>query len=232
MIDLPPVYRSQEITRREQLGDLCNRRGAVKYAVEIGVDVGRFAREFLSRWKGFCYLGVDPWEADLPGYAERFDHPREADYQIAAAVLSEFAGRARLLRMTSREAADWVRTRGYEVSLVYIDGNHSYDGCREDLALWWPILSDQGILAGHDYDPAHDGVIRAVDEFAARAGATVYLTGEPRFRSWYVYKSDCWLAAQRRKIHERFSSPPAAGRAKRADPGAEKPAGAAKKSDR
>jgi predicted O-methyltransferase YrrM len=74
------------------------------------------------------------------------------------------------------------------VDLVFIDGDHSYEGVRQDILAWLPKIKDGGIISGHDFnketaliDPAyaleksvldrdpvtnfHFGVSRAVDEF-------------------------------------------------------------------
>ena len=32
---------------------------------------------------------------------------------------------------------------------VYVDGDHSYEGCAGDLDAWWPTLRSGGIMAGH-----------------------------------------------------------------------------------
>ena len=40
----------------------------------------------------------------------------------------------------------------------------------------WGRVQPGGILAGHDFTRAHEGVARAVCEFAVRHELTVYLT--------------------------------------------------------
>jgi len=45
--------------------------------------------------------------------------------------------------------------------LVYIDGDHSYEGMMRDLPMWEPKTR---ILGGHDYSITNDGVIKAVME--------------------------------------------------------------------
>jgi Methyltransferase domain len=56
------------------------------------------------------------------------------------------------------------------VQAVFIDDDHSYEGCAASIAAWLPKVRPDGILAGHDYNPHFPGVIRAVQEtFGARA---------------------------------------------------------------
>lgn len=38
------------------------------------------------------------------------------------------------------------------VDLVFVDGDHTYEGCWGDITGWWPHLRPGGIMAIHDYD--------------------------------------------------------------------------------
>lgn len=38
-----------------------------------------------------------------------------------------------------------------KVHMVFIDGDHSYEGCKADIEAWMPNVRDGGILAIHDY---------------------------------------------------------------------------------
>lgn len=49
------------------------------------------------------------------------------------------------------------------IDLLFVDGDHSYDGARADLEAWLPKVKDGGIVAFHDYSWAV-GVRRAVRE--------------------------------------------------------------------
>jgi len=44
------------------------------------------------------------------------------------------------------------KSAGYPlVDLVFIDGDHSYDGCKNDIMAWLPNIKPDGIIAIHDY---------------------------------------------------------------------------------
>lgn len=62
---------------------------------------------------------------------------------------------------TSADARpDWPDT---PIDLLWIDGDHSYEGVKRDLTDWAPLVTPGGILACHDY--AHrEGVRRAWEE--------------------------------------------------------------------
>lgn len=47
---------------------------------------------------------------------------------------------------------------------VFVDAGHSYRAVSSDIAHWKRKVRQGGWFGGHDYHPAHPGVIRAVDE--------------------------------------------------------------------
>lgn len=50
-----------------------------------------------------------------------------------------------------------------EIDLLFLDGDHSYEGCRADVLAWLPRLKSGGVLVMHDYGWA-EGVQRVVHE--------------------------------------------------------------------
>jgi hypothetical protein len=61
-------------------------------------------------------------------------------------------------------AARVVAEKNIVADVIYIVGSHDYEDCKADLANYWPLLRQGGILFGDDYQ-AWPGVTRAVDEF-------------------------------------------------------------------
>ena len=52
-----------------------------------------------------------------------------------------------------------------QADLVFIDGDHRYEPCKQDIKRYRPLVRKGGILAGHDYNHrTWPGVARAVDE--------------------------------------------------------------------
>lgn len=66
------------------------------------------------------------------------------------------------LRMASVDAAKLFPDKHFIG--VYIDADHSYESCRDDILAWKPKVQDGGLLFGHDYSGAFPGVMKAVDE--------------------------------------------------------------------
>lgn len=67
-----------------------------------------------------------------------------------------------LLCMESKRAAHLFDDE--EVDFVFIDGDHRYEGTRDDIKFWFPKLRKGGFMLFHDYNSSWDGVRKAVDE--------------------------------------------------------------------
>lgn len=52
--------------------------------------------------------------------------------------------------------------RGETPAMVFIDADHSYEAVKQEIA--WACKLAIPIISGHDYNPTHPGVIKAVDE--------------------------------------------------------------------
>lgn len=69
--------------------------------------------------------------------------------------------------------------------MIYIDGDHSYNGVKNDLNLSYQKIKTGGYICGHDYTLSmFEGVVRAVDEFCLEKNLKIkYLTkdGCPSF---------------------------------------------------
>jgi len=54
-------------------------------------------------------------------------------------------------------AGEWKCQKEQAVRLLFIDGDHSYEGCKNDILAWTPYLVPGGILAIHDYGNVSQG---------------------------------------------------------------------------
>lgn len=66
-----------------------------------------------------------------------------------------------LMKTTSVEASKSFA--GSQLSMVFLDGWHSYEAVTEDIEHWLPKIKPKGILAGHDY-VCYPSVKQAVDQ--------------------------------------------------------------------
>jgi hypothetical protein len=108
--------------------------------LEVGVDKGKsLSIAKMVAEKGVEVIGVDLCEdPEVPGTT--------------------------FCRMNSQlsETADAVdRT----INVIFIDGDHSYEGCKADIDTWYPHMAKDGVMLFHDCDSTSPGVVRAVEEF-------------------------------------------------------------------
>jgi len=136
---------------------------------EIGVLKGNFSAQLLRFARPSRLHLVDPWmQKNGDAFYDR--------------VCRRFAGKiARgtvvVHRARSTDAVDALE----ELDWVYIDGNHTYEHVKEDLASYHGIVKPGGVIAGDDYAmpgyPWGDGVREAVDEFVRTHGYELIVKG-------------------------------------------------------
>lgn len=68
------------------------------------------------------------------------------------------------------------------IDFLFIDSCHDYQHVKKEIALWFPKVKSEGIIAGHDYD--WDEVKKAVDEYFVKVEAI------PNTGCWLVNKAD------------------------------------------
>jgi predicted O-methyltransferase YrrM len=50
------------------------------------------------------------------------------------------------------------------IDILFIDADHTYEGCKADIKAWSPHVKEGGLIMGHDYNSLFPGVKRAVHE--------------------------------------------------------------------
>jgi hypothetical protein len=154
---------------------------------EIGVQRGLLSAYLLRRRPDLTLYMIDPWQqwaADsrlvVKGgdrLALRPKHWQDAVMAQAVANTEFAADRREIVQKTSVDAAADVAVGSLD--FVFIDAEHTYEGCREDIDAWLVKLKDGGLLSGHDIDNTdhtwsanYDGVRRAVEQTASILGVT------------------------------------------------------------
>jgi len=117
--------------------------------------------------------GEEDWHMhSQPGLDSVYEHVRERFKRIP---------RAAVIRKTSEAASKGFKPESLD--LVFIDAIHLYDYAKQDIQSWLPKLKPGGILAGHDYQKAFPGVIKAVDEFCPEG--KLHVEGD---HVWWFFK--------------------------------------------
>ena len=158
---------------------------------EIGVWMGNTSEGILSRVQGIKKIHlVDSWsvvpyknnsEMSFQEYIARYQEITNEiseqgfmNYyeQVYKHVLEKFKfePRIEIHRMLSSDWFNMMEKENLKLDWIYIDGDHSYEGCLSDLRNGLSILKNGGTLFGDDYKwPGtkwgKPGVTKAVNKF-------------------------------------------------------------------
>jgi hypothetical protein len=140
--------------------------------VEVGVWRGILSRVLLEQRPQLRLFLVDPWKTGEPGTPWmdsgsvcplRAQDQFEAAYRRALQVTEFAAARRAVMRLPSVEAAARAAQQGLRFDFVFIDGDHSFEGCLADIRAWLPLVSPGGWIGGHDlHKPQRGRVTDAV----------------------------------------------------------------------
>jgi predicted O-methyltransferase YrrM len=175
------------IKSREHFGLLAAQYYQTGIGVEVGVERGNFSRLIASQWPGKLVC-VDMWEQE--------------EIQATALINLNPQGVKSPFSMIKSPSVDAAKLFGDETfDFVYIDANHDYEHCSQDIEAWFPKVRHGGLVAGHDYldwtidqgAPVNFGVKQAVTEFCTKHGYKLHLTtddfwqGVP-YQTWWFKK--------------------------------------------
>ena len=181
---------------------LPNTKGA-----EIGVWAGNTSMQFLRLGISELHM-IDPWSVEpykkskeyksydeyLTKYSKILNiEKKDVDFQeYYDAIYSEVRAkcgmdpRVTIHRMTSDE---WFDSKPEKLDWIYVDGDHSYEGCLRDLENSLKVVKPGGMIMGDDYYWKHarygkEGVTNAVDRFCKR----YMLFKEPRGETQFIIR--------------------------------------------
>lgn len=125
--------------------------------VEVGCWKGNSTKELLQHCGGTVYA-VDHWMGSPNDMTEMlaFNH------DIYQCFINN-VGTAQNLKILRGASTDVARDfNGTKVDMVFIDADHSYESCKQDIEAWLPKCKK--VICGHDYQDGFPGVIKAVNE--------------------------------------------------------------------
>lgn len=112
--------------------DHLNKTKKKKYALEIGSNFGGTS-------VGLCHLYEKVIAIDIKHH-DNFDKIKKI-YPNFDYIISD---------STSNDTVEMIKNLGVEFDLIFIDGDHSYNGVKNDYDKYKQFLSDDGYLAFHD----------------------------------------------------------------------------------
>ena len=170
-----------EVIKSVLLEDRFNKDSQLS-GVEVGVRHGENAKRLLQEFPSLVLVLVDPYCAYQDVEEFYTEEKQLVIEQAAHKNLQEFEGQTIWVKSSSVSAAYHLIST---YDFIFLDGNHSYDAIRQDMALWWDHVAPGGFLMGHDY--SMDGVTKAVNEFATVLNVS-FKTSDTEADVWWIKK--------------------------------------------
>lgn len=138
--------------------------GPAVSGIELGVWYGYNMGHLLEECSNISTLiGIDPYTP----YQDwnRYIDQNMMDQAEASTknIIEKFTGRAQLWKTTSAVAEANFKNFNTKLDFIFIDGDHSYERCYEDLNLWYDHVRPGGLFSGHDF--TLPGVNKAILQF-------------------------------------------------------------------
>jgi predicted O-methyltransferase YrrM len=166
--------------------------GALEFrkGVEIGTRFGESSRMWCKANPHLHLTCIDPY---IAYHARPMQSRQDTVYAKTCKLLKPF--NITLLRTKSMDAVNDFEDASLD--FVYIDGDHCFDACMQDIIRWVPKVKLDGLVVVHDYCAfERGGVIKSIDAY----------THCHRIDPWYVTRDHMPTAFWHRSA-ERASSP-------------------------
>ncbi len=171
---------SVEIRRKRRVWKPFMEKYNCQKIAELGVFEG-FNFNLMIEHNPEVAVGVDMWIND--GVVARNDcgYPQERLNSMHQCVLDMTKDKpfVNIMRMYTHDAVKFFPDEYFD--LIYIDADHTYEGCKADIEAWYPKLRKGGFFTGDDYTRYRAkytgvifGVVEAVNEFGKKQGLPVY----------------------------------------------------------
>jgi predicted O-methyltransferase YrrM len=151
-LNISPVQKRSEITELLHLG---RQRGPLRTIVEIGTDTG-----------GTLFLLTRAAEPDAIIATVDIRRPERA---LVCRAFARDQQHVRLIHGDSHQEKTQRRVERLfahrDLDLLFIDGDHSYNGVRRDFELYSPLVKKGGMIAIHDIAPGPELAVGGVPLF-------------------------------------------------------------------
>ena len=125
--------------------------------VELGSWKGRSTAflgvEAINADTGIRIHAVDVWSDDISGGAKKTMVEQGLTgntlYDLFIENVAPVSSVITPMRMTTVQAASHFADGS--VDFVFVDADHSYEACKQDIHAWLRKMKHGGVLAGHDY---------------------------------------------------------------------------------
>jgi len=196
-----PMFDEQLFTYPNLYRTMVHNFDSGSHFVEIGCWKGQSASfmgvEINNSGKSIKFDCVDHW-SDAEGCPNLSWLPKEGTlYDKFLSNTERVKHIINPVRMMSVDAAKTYQDNSLD--FVFVDGDHEYEACKNDIIAWLPKMKSGGILAGHDYgwcqpvrDAVHDVLGHGQEKFTDRYGDGYCSYQDP-------WGEGCWMVIIKRK---------------------------------
>jgi hypothetical protein len=134
---------------------------------EIGVFKGEFSEKLLTKTNPKELHLIDLFEGVVPSGDKDGNNMVYANLNDEYVILNEKYSINPTVRIHKGNSCDILNNFEDDYfGMIYIDGDHSYEGVSKDLEVSYNKVRPGGYICGHDYtSEMFLGVVNAVDEF-------------------------------------------------------------------
>ena len=148
--------------------------------IEIGTQRGSNARSICNNLNVKIIYCIDPYGEYTENNQEvAYTHNFQPLLKVAMNRLKKYP-----VKFIIKESANALKDVPYGIDFIYIDGNHDYGSCLNDIEQYYNKLKSGGVLAGHDFCGNFVEVIHAVLNFVNRDSRLILHTKEADW--WFV----------------------------------------------
>jgi hypothetical protein len=176
--------------KREKLLELMPKDST---CAELGVGQGNFSKIILEIAKPKLHFCVDLWGPITANVQGTYYTDQETWNQRYEEIQEEFKNyNVKFVRDMTYNITNYCDSKMFD--WVYVDGDHTYDGCMKDLQAVKSLVKDDGMILGHDYRPAWRkrpdwGVVESVNDFVEENNYFLTVITKETFPSYLITKT-------------------------------------------
>jgi O-methyltransferase len=189
-------------TRIDLIDNLITKNGI--YA-EIGIFKGDFSQVILDKLNPKKLVLIDLFSGEVGSGDQDGNNMSYVDLdEEFKKLLEKYKSdkRVEILKGDSSSLLNSYPNNYFD--MIYIDGDHSYDGCKKDLDVAYKKCKINGYICGHDYEMNMDkastsyvfGVNRAVNEFIQKNNLKIDAKGMDGCITYAIKKIDVYSVPQ------------------------------------
>jgi len=177
--------------KREQLLELMPTGST---CAELGVGKGKFSKIILDTVKPELHHCVDLWGPIATNVQGTYYTDQETWDERYREIQEEFKNHnVKFIRDMTYNLPNYIEND--TLDWVYVDGDHTYDGCMKDLQAVNKLVKSNGMILGHDYRPAWRkrpdwGVVESVNEFVEKNKYFLTVVTQETFPSYLITKTE------------------------------------------